>query len=54
MPFIFYSVWLANWWIRGMDGGSELWFYYLMVLLVTGYPLYLVYQWRKKDYQIID
>jgi hypothetical protein len=50
-PFIYYVAWLANWFIRGADGGNELWFYYVMVLTVMAYPLYLLFVWRRKDYK---
>jgi hypothetical protein len=52
VPLVFYSVWLANWHLFQADGGSQLWFYYFMVLSYTGYPLYLLWCWRKEQYAI--
>lgn len=50
-PFVYYVVWLANWFLRGTDGGNELWFYYVVVVTVMAYPLYLLFVWRREDYK---
>lgn len=41
-PLTFYSIWLVGWLVFGQDGGNELWFYWLMVLITTGLPLYIL------------
>jgi hypothetical protein len=49
-PLTFYAVWIINWMKTGNDGGNQLWFYYYFVLTVSAYPLYLIFNWRKKNY----
>ena len=50
MPLIFYPIWLLNHFVRHTDAPGELWFWYVVVGLVMVYPLYQLYQWRKKGF----
>lgn len=52
MPLGFYAVWLLNHILRGTDAPSELWFYWVVVVLVWAGPLAWLWQWRREKYLV--
>lgn len=46
ISLIFYTVFIIDWFSLNPNAGSELWFYYFVVGIIMGYPLYLVFKWR--------
>lgn len=51
-PLVFYIVWLFNWLFVGTDATIKLWFFYYMVLSIYGYPIYLLFKWRRKNFSL--
>lgn len=52
VPLLFYIIWIINHQVRGTDAPSELWFYWVIVVLVWIVPLRYLVAWRKKDYSL--
>ncbi len=51
-PFIYYLLWLVDWFFTHTDAGSELWFYYAMVGIVFLYPFSIILEWRASGFAI--
>lgn len=52
MSFVFYPVWFATWHLIGVDAAPELWFSWIITLVVWLIPLVWLWQWRRKSYSI--
>ena len=52
-PLFFYFVWMLNYQITGGgDATAKLWFFYYVVLSVLAYPIYKIFKWRKKNFDL--
>ncbi len=51
-PFVYYLLWLLDWYLTRTDAGSEVWFYWSIVTVVFLYPLHNLLVWRKHSFEI--
>ncbi len=51
-PFVYYVLWLIDWYLTRTDAGNEVWFYWSIVVIVFLYPLHTLLVWRKNSFEI--
>ncbi len=51
-PFVYYLLWLIDWYLTRTDAAAEIWFCWSIVAIVFLYPLHNLLVWRKNSFEI--